>query len=43
MAFGLGTTFAYLYWYGYHVPATRRRDEFYAKIENERARKAGII
>lgn len=28
---------------GYHVPATRRRDEFYAKVENERAKKAGII
>ncbi|KAL8756718.1 MAG: hypothetical protein Q9184_004408 [Pyrenodesmia sp. 2 TL-2023] len=27
---------------GYHVPATRTRDEFYARIENERARKAGI-
>ncbi|KAI4125575.1 MAG: hypothetical protein LQ338_004179 [Usnochroma carphineum] len=28
---------------GYHVPATRKRDEFYAKIENERAKRAGII
>ncbi|KAI4106740.1 MAG: hypothetical protein LQ339_002932 [Xanthoria mediterranea] len=42
VAFGLGTTFAYLFWYGHHVPATRKRDEFYAKIEDERARKAGI-
>ncbi|KAL8756669.1 MAG: hypothetical protein Q9199_002790, partial [Rusavskia elegans] len=27
---------------GHHVPATRKRDEFYAKLEDERARKAGI-
>ncbi|KZF18940.1 cytochrome-c oxidase, subunit VIIa [Xylona heveae TC161] len=37
IAFGLGTSFAYLYWYGYHVPATRQRDLFYAKLEDQRA------
>ncbi|MCJ1279327.1 hypothetical protein MMC21_007151 [Puttea exsequens] len=33
---GLGTTMGYFYWYGYHVPAVRRRDLFYAKLEQER-------
>ncbi|KAL8991008.1 MAG: hypothetical protein Q9169_007970 [Polycauliona sp. 2 TL-2023] len=28
--------------FGHHVPATRKRDEFYARVEDERARKAGI-
>lgn len=33
---GLGTTVGYLYWYGYHVPAVRKRDLFYAKLEEKR-------
>ncbi|EEH16991.1 hypothetical protein PABG_07078 [Paracoccidioides brasiliensis Pb03] len=36
-AFGLGTTFAYLFWYGYHLPRVRARDRLYARIESERA------
>ncbi|OKL58300.1 hypothetical protein UA08_06795 [Talaromyces atroroseus] len=36
-AFGLGTTFGYLWWYGYHLPRVRARDSFYARLENERA------
>lgn len=62
---GLGTSFAYFYWYGtymktqpvgghnlmsahrtdaqtgYHIPAVRTRDRFYAKLENERAEASG--
>jgi len=37
VAFGLGTSAGYLFWYGYHVPAVRRRDIFYSKLEEERA------
>ncbi|KAF8426961.1 hypothetical protein EV426DRAFT_427346 [Tirmania nivea] len=37
VATGLGVGFAYYFWYGYHVPAIRRRDAFYAKLERERA------
>jgi cytochrome c oxidase subunit 7 len=37
VAFGLGTSFGYFFWYGYHVPAVRQRDKFYAKLEDERA------
>ena len=25
------------WWYGYHVPAVRHRDAFYAKLEQQRA------
>lgn len=40
---GLGTTFGYLYWYGYHVPAVRNRDLFYAKLEAKRDEDAGTV
>ncbi|ATZ57127.1 hypothetical protein BCIN_14g02980 [Botrytis cinerea B05.10] len=40
VAFGLGTTFGYAFWYGYHVPAVRKRDAFYAKLEDQRAANA---
>ncbi|MCJ1270492.1 hypothetical protein MMC22_010389 [Lobaria immixta] len=40
-SFGLGITFGYLYWYGYHLPAVRRRDQFYAKIEQEKWKNTG--
>ncbi|OXV09451.1 hypothetical protein Egran_02786 [Elaphomyces granulatus] len=36
-AFGLGTTFGYLWWYGFHLPRVRARDHHYAKLEQERA------
>ncbi|RVX75369.1 hypothetical protein B0A52_00722 [Exophiala mesophila] len=42
IAGGLGTTFGYLFWYGYHLPRVRARDTYYAKLEDERAREAGI-
>ncbi|KAI2786176.1 hypothetical protein POX_g08558 [Penicillium oxalicum] len=34
---GFGTTFGYLWWYGYHLPRVRERDLFYARLEQERA------
>ncbi|KAH8147949.1 uncharacterized protein LAJ45_08050 [Morchella importuna] len=36
VALGIGTSMGYLFWYGYHIPAIRQRDAFYAKIEQQR-------
>ncbi|KAJ5288919.1 hypothetical protein N7478_001949 [Penicillium angulare] len=36
-AFGFGTTFGYLWWYGFHLPRVRERDTYYARLEAERA------
>ncbi|KAH8926242.1 cytochrome c oxidase family protein-like protein [Atractiella rhizophila] len=33
---GSGVVAAYAYWYGYHIPAVRKREAFYAKLEQER-------
>ena len=41
VAFGIGVTMGYVFWYGYHVPAVRRRDLFYEKLERERIAKYG--
>ncbi|KAI9653944.1 MAG: hypothetical protein M1831_005629 [Alyxoria varia] len=38
---GLGVAAGYFWWYGYHIPAVRRRDRFYAKLEEERIRGMG--
>ncbi|KAF2859182.1 cytochrome c oxidase family protein-like protein [Piedraia hortae CBS 480.64] len=38
VAFGLGTSMGYFWWYGLHIPLVRRRDFFYDKLENERAK-----
>ncbi|KEQ76502.1 cytochrome-c oxidase, subunit VIIa [Aureobasidium namibiae CBS 147.97] len=43
VAFGLGTASGYLWWYGFHVPAVRRRDLFYAKLEDQRAAALGQV
>ncbi|KAK5131678.1 hypothetical protein LTR08_000732 [Meristemomyces frigidus] len=43
VAFGLGTATGYLWWYGYHIPAVRRRDMFYAKLEDQRAEALGQV
>ncbi|KAG9246881.1 hypothetical protein BJ878DRAFT_495149 [Calycina marina] len=40
IALGLGTTFGYAFWYGYHVPAVRQRDVYYSRLEDKRAAKA---
>ncbi|CDZ97233.1 cytochrome c oxidase family protein [Phaffia rhodozyma] len=37
MALGLGTLGAYAYWYGSHIPDLRIRDEYYLKIEKDKA------
>jgi hypothetical protein len=34
-------TMGYLFWYGYHVPAVRRRDAFYEKLERDKIAKFG--
>ncbi|KAJ5115724.1 hypothetical protein N7456_000072 [Penicillium angulare] len=34
---GFGTTFGYLWWYGFHLPRVRERDTYYARLEAERA------
>ncbi|CCX07035.1 hypothetical protein FPQ18DRAFT_353333 [Pyronema domesticum] len=36
VATGLGLGFGCWWWYGYHVPAVRHRDAFYAKVEQAR-------
>ena len=43
VAFGIGMTMGYMFWYGYHVPAVRRRDAFYEKMESEKLAKYGGI
>ncbi|KAJ6018602.1 hypothetical protein N7522_000669, partial [Penicillium canescens] len=40
-AFGFGTTFGYLWWYGFHLPRVRERDTYYARLEAERAAQRG--
>ncbi|KAJ5930179.1 hypothetical protein N7466_005672 [Penicillium verhagenii] len=34
---GFGTTFGYLWWYGFHLPRVRERDVYYARLEADRA------
>ncbi|KAF1989801.1 cytochrome c oxidase family protein-like protein [Aulographum hederae CBS 113979] len=43
VAFGLGTSAGYFWWYGYHVPAVRHRDMFYAKLEQKKREAAGTL
>ncbi|KAL8388262.1 hypothetical protein RB595_009351 [Gaeumannomyces hyphopodioides] len=37
IALGIGTTMGSAFWYGYHVPRRNMRDNFYRKLEDERA------
>ncbi|KAF4121013.1 cytochrome c oxidase subunit 7 [Geosmithia morbida] len=37
IALGIGFSMANLFWYGFHVPRTNARDNFYAKLEEKRA------
>ncbi|KAN0088392.1 cytochrome-c oxidase [Tylopilus felleus] len=37
VALGLGLGAGYAFWYGYHLKAVQRREEYYLKIEQERA------
>ncbi|KAF8074827.1 cytochrome-c oxidase subunit VIIa [Lyophyllum atratum] len=36
-ALGLGTAAGYGYWYGYHLKHLERQENFYIKLERERA------
>ncbi|KAK2625768.1 hypothetical protein QTJ16_005080 [Diplocarpon rosae] len=40
VAFGLGTSAGYAFWYGFHVPSVRRRDAYYTKLEDQKAANA---
>ncbi|QSZ33337.1 hypothetical protein DSL72_002925 [Monilinia vaccinii-corymbosi] len=40
VALGMGTVFGNVFWYGYHIPAVRKRDAFYARLEDQRAANA---
>ncbi|KAK4113055.1 cytochrome-c oxidase, subunit VIIa [Canariomyces notabilis] len=42
IALGLGFAFANAYWYGYHVPRTVARDNYYRKLEDERAARQAV-
>ncbi|CAK7215667.1 Cytochrome c oxidase subunit 7A [Sporothrix stenoceras] len=37
---GLGFVMGNVFWYGYHMPRTNARDNYYIKLEAERAAKA---
>ncbi|KAK0615193.1 hypothetical protein B0T17DRAFT_657412 [Bombardia bombarda] len=39
---GLGFVFGNAFWYGYHVPRTQKRDNYYSKLEETRAAKAAL-
>ncbi|KAK4460768.1 hypothetical protein QBC42DRAFT_288238 [Cladorrhinum samala] len=41
IALGLGFTFGNAFWYGYHMPRTNARDNYYKKLEEQRAAKQG--
>jgi len=36
VAMGLGVAGGYMFWYGYHLPDVRRREEFYLKYEQSK-------
>ncbi|KAK0386705.1 hypothetical protein NLU13_6539 [Sarocladium strictum] len=37
---GIGFTMANVFWYGFHLPRTHARDNFYTKLEAKRAEEA---
>ncbi|KAG6335835.1 hypothetical protein ID866_3249 [Astraeus odoratus] len=37
VALGLGVTSAYGFWYGLHLKSVQRQEEFYLKLERNRA------
>ncbi|KAL2265041.1 hypothetical protein VTJ83DRAFT_7551 [Remersonia thermophila] len=41
IAIGLGALMGNAFWYGYHVPRTNARDNYYKKLEEERAARQG--
>ncbi|EZF71719.1 hypothetical protein H105_06170 [Trichophyton soudanense CBS 452.61] len=36
-ALGFGVSCGYFWWYGYHLPRVRSRDNFYSRLEAQRA------
>ncbi|KXX81415.1 Cytochrome c oxidase subunit 7A [Madurella mycetomatis] len=42
IALGLGFAFGNAFWYGYHVPRTVARDNYYKKLEDERAARQAV-
>ncbi|EJD07707.1 uncharacterized protein FOMMEDRAFT_150249 [Fomitiporia mediterranea MF3/22] len=40
LALGLGTAAGYGFWYGVHLPSVKRQEEFYLKLEKQRAEDA---
>ncbi|KAL2115370.1 hypothetical protein VTJ04DRAFT_9625 [Mycothermus thermophilus] len=41
VAIGLGVVMANAFWYGFHVPRVNARDNYYRKLEEERAARQG--
>jgi len=41
LGLGFGMVAGYSFWYGYHVPTVRKRDAYYAKLEEQRASSQG--
>ncbi|KAF8202278.1 hypothetical protein BJ912DRAFT_944325 [Pholiota molesta] len=39
-ALALGVSGGYAYWYGYHLKALERQENYYVKLEKEKARNA---
>jgi len=36
VSIGLGVAAGYVFWYGWHLPSVRRRDEYYLKYEQKK-------
>ncbi|KAJ3928545.1 MAG: hypothetical protein NXY57DRAFT_901823 [Lentinula lateritia] len=36
LALGLGSAAAFSYWYGYHLKAVERQEQYYLKLEREK-------
>ncbi|KAG8169067.1 hypothetical protein KVR01_001816 [Diaporthe batatas] len=41
IALGLGFAMGNVYWHGFHMPRTNARDDYYKKLEDERASRQG--
>ncbi|KAF9454315.1 cytochrome-c oxidase, subunit VIIa [Macrolepiota fuliginosa MF-IS2] len=39
-AFGLGIAAGYAYWYGSHLPALEKQENYYVKLEREKVQQA---
>ena len=40
---GIGVTMGSAFWYGYHMPRTNGRDNYYRKLEAERAERNAAL